>query len=258
MVVLTIASQYVVPGFWPASRLVYGSFLGVVGLVYGVPVVVLAVLLGSGPLRHWRTNLRGAAVEGLGWYGAMSLLAALVIVTLETVYAVVDPGALRLLERPNPALQAAAGDPWLYVGLSFVIGAFEETIFRGWIFGYWSGRSRSWFLPAILSSALFAGVHVYYGVTYGVASPVPYSAVFLDGFAFAATYRGSGGNLVVPAALHGATDATAFLTLISVNLGFGLHWLLVLLGAVLGLVFYARLSSSTAAPRPAWPAPSGP
>jgi membrane protease YdiL (CAAX protease family) len=248
VVVLAISSQYFVPEAWPASRLVYGSLVGDLAVVYGLPVVAFALLVGRGPLEGWRANPRRAAVVGPAWYGAMGLLAVVVTVGLAIVYEVLDPGALQLLSRPNPALQAAAGDPWFFVGFSFVVGAFEETIFRGWVFGFWYGRTASWLPPAILSSALFAALHVYYGTTYGLAAPLIFPTLFLIGFAFAATYRSTGGNLVVPAALHGANDAAAYLTIISLAAGTDLHWGLVLGGAVVALVYYLYRQSTTGAP----------
>ena len=238
VVVLAITSQYFVPPLWPASRAVYGSLPGAFALVYGVPVLALAFLIGPAPLRGWRHDLPRSTVVGLSWFGAMIALALVVTVGLLVAYAAFAPGALKLLTRENPALRAAAGDPWFFVGFSFVVGAFEETIFRGWIFGFWSGRSATWLTPALLSSALFAGLHLYYGTTYGVAAPVIFPQLFLLGFAFAATYRSTGGNLVVPAALHGAFDATSYLTLVSVTAGTDLHWLLVGAAALTALVYH--------------------
>ncbi|MCI4364929.1 MAG: CPBP family intramembrane metalloprotease, partial [Thermoplasmata archaeon] len=154
----------------------------------------------------------------------------------------IDPAALHLLNRPNPALQQAAGNPWFFVALSFVIGAFEETIFRGWIFGFWRNHSGSWLIPAVGSSALFAGIHLYYATTYGAAAPLIFPTLFLLGFAFAAAYRASGGNLVVVALLHGTNDATAFLGIVNPTLGLGLHYLVILVGAVVALALYLRRS----------------
>jgi membrane protease YdiL (CAAX protease family) len=248
VVVLAISSQYFVPQAWPASRLVYRSLAGDVAVVYGLPIVAFTLLVGTGPLRGWRANPRKATVEGLGWYGAMAALAFVITVALAAVYLAVDPGALKLLERPNPALQAAAGNPWFFVGFSFVVGAFEETIFRGWIFGFWMARTPAWLTPAILSSALFAAVHIYYGTTYGIAAPLIFPTLFLLGFAFAATYRYNGGNLFVPAALHGANDAAAYLTLISLAAGTDLHWLLVAAGLIIVLVYLFRVRSTNRDP----------
>jgi membrane protease YdiL (CAAX protease family) len=250
VLVLAVSSQYFVPQNVPELRPWYGSLAGDVLIVYALPVLAFALLVGPAPLRRWRANLGRAAAGGLGWYGAMRLLALLLTIALTVVYLALDPGTLKLLSRQNPALTAAAGDPWFFVGFSFVIGALEETIFRGWVFGFWLGRNVSWFTPALLSSALFAAIHIYYGTTYGLAAPLIFPTLFLIGFAFAATYRMSDGNLVVPSLLHGANDAAAYLTLISVALGTAVGWLLVLGGALVGLVYYldrtSREESATA------------
>jgi membrane protease YdiL (CAAX protease family) len=251
--VVAILSQYFVPEAIPALRPVYGTLIGDLAVVYGIPAVAFALLVGAGPLRRWADHMGTAVIEGLRWYGALSLLALAVVLALAIVYEAVDPSALQLLNKPNPALQQAVGDPWLYIALSFVIGAFEETIFRGWIYGYWKNWSGSWLIPATATSVLFAGVHLYYATTYTLAAPLIFPELFFLGFAFAATYRASGGNLVVVALLHGANDATAFLTLVNAPLGDGLHYLIILVGAALALVLYLR--KPTAPPPVAWGPP---
>jgi membrane protease YdiL (CAAX protease family) len=257
VLIVSITSQYFVPFEVPAVRPIYGSLAGDVAIVYGIPILAFALLVGAGPLRGWSARMSRAVPYGLGWFGAMSILAVGVTLALALVYAAADPAALRLLERPNPALQAAAGDPWFFVGFSFAVGAFEETLFRGWVFGFWAGHSASWLGPAVLSSALFAGLHLYYGTTYGVAAPLIFPTLFLLGFAFAATYRTAGGNLVVPAALHGAYDAAGYLTLVSLAAGTDLHWALVLIGAVVGLALYLRVAPGPPAPSPGTGGPVG-
>jgi predicted CoA-binding protein/membrane protease YdiL (CAAX protease family) len=234
--VFAILSQYFVPGLVPGAGLLYGNLPGTLFVVYGLPVLAFAVLLGPGPLRSWRARPKVALWEGLRWYGGLSLLALAIAFGLTAVYALVDPSALPLLQRPNPVVQAAAGDPWPYVGLSFAVGAFEEVIFRGWIFGSWRAQGGTWIGPAAWTSAVFAGVHVYYTTTYGITAPVILPTLFLLGFAFAATFHFSGGNLLVPAALHGAYDASAFLYLISQDAGLLLRFGLVLVGALLALL----------------------
>ncbi len=241
--VVAILSQYFVPELWPATRVVYGNLPGDLFVVYGIPVISFAVLVGAGPLRAWASRIGTAAVEGLRWYGLLSVLALVIVLFLAIGYEIVDPAALKLLNRPNPALTQAMGDPWFWVGFSFVVGAFEETIFRGWIYGFWQSRAASWLTPAIGSSAIFAGVHLYYGTTYGIAAPLIFPGLFLLGFAFAATYRFSGGNLVVVALLHGANDATAFYTLINSTLGVVLHYVLIFVGVIVAVVLYARRPS---------------
>jgi len=243
LTVVAIFSQYFVPPLVPGSGVVYDNLPGDLLVVYGIPVLAFAGLVGAAPLRDWSHRLALAAREGIAWYGALSLLALAVILALTIVYAAIDPSAIKLLERPNPALEQAQGNPWFFVGFSFVVGAFEETIFRGWIFGYWRDRPGSWVGPALWTSALFAGVHLYYATTYGLAAPLVFPQLFFGGLAFAATYRYSGGNLVVPALLHGAQDATAYLTLVSAewqSIALGIHYGLVVGGGVLFLVLYLR------------------
>lgn len=242
--VLAVVSQYFVPELWPPALAVYGNLPGDLFVVYGIPVLSFALLVGLGPLKNWASRMGLASVQGLRWYGGLSLLGILIIVALTIVYEAVDPAALQLLQRPNPALTQAAGDPWFWVGFSFVIGAFEETIFRGWIFGFWQNRSTPWLLPAVGTSALFAGVHLYYGVTYAAAAPLVFPGLFLIGFAFAATYRASGGNLVVVALLHGAHDAAAFYTLINPGQGEVYYYLLILVGGLVALVYYLRTTEA--------------
>jgi membrane protease YdiL (CAAX protease family) len=248
--VFAILSQYFLPQTFPALLPIYQSLLGDLAVVYGIPVLAFVLLVGLDPLRHWADRMELATIEGLRWYGLLSLLALVVVLVLAIFYTAFDPAALRLLNRPNPALQQAVGNPWLFVALSFVVGAFEETIFRGWIFGFWSGRTTRWVVPAIGSSIVFAGVHLYYATTYGPAAPLIFPSLFLLGFAFAATYQASGGNLVVVALLHGANDATAFLTLINPVVGDGLHYLVILVGAAIGLVLYLRPTELALRPIP--------
>jgi membrane protease YdiL (CAAX protease family) len=242
--VFVILSQYFVPELLPGLRPIYASLPGDLFIVYGIPVLAFALLVGGAPLRHWFGRLRTASLEGLTWYAGATILSLVVLFVLVIVYEALDPSALQLLQRQNPALTQAAGDPWFWVGFSFVIGAFEETIFRGWIYGFWRGRTKRWIAPAVGSSALFAGVHLYYGTTYGPAAPLIFPGLFLLGFAFAATYEASGGNLLVIALMHGVYDASAFLTLVDTNLGLLVRYLPVLVGVVLIL---ARLLAREAA-----------
>lgn len=238
--VVAVLSQYFVPQQVPAARVVYYHLLGDLFVVYGIPIVAFLGLVGLGPLRRWRANLGIAAWEGLGWFGVLSLLALALVLLLAIVYALIDPSLLALLGRTNPALAQADSDPWLFVGLSFLVGAIEETIFRGWIFGFWQHRPGSWLVPATWTSAVFAGVHLYYGTTYGLASPLIFPSLFFAGFAFAAAYRFSGGNLVVPALLHGQMDATAYLSLVSPGAALVAHYAVIVAAAIVGLVGYAR------------------
>jgi membrane protease YdiL (CAAX protease family) len=246
--VFAIVSQYFVPEVFPATNILYGNLPGDLFVVYGVPILAFAFLVGGAPLRDWNRRMGLATWHGLRFYGLLTLLALAIYFVMAIVYEIVDPAALQLLNRPNPALEQAAGNPWFFVGFSFVIGAFEETIFRGFIFGYWRDRSGPWMVPAVWTSVVFAGVHLYYGTTYGAAAPLIFPGLFLLGFAFAATYRFSGGNLVVPALLHGAHDAASFLSPISEEWSLIASYSLVLVGALIGLIHYLRNDSAPQVP----------
>ncbi len=65
-----------------------------------------------------------------------------------------------------------------------------------------------------------------------------FPGLFLVGFAFAATYQASGGNLVVVALLHGAYDAAAFYTLINLEYGALFRYVPILVGSVVGAVYF--------------------
>ncbi|HYK94104.1 MAG TPA: CPBP family intramembrane glutamic endopeptidase [Thermoplasmata archaeon] len=256
--VAAVLSQYFVPQAVPFLRPFYENLAGGILVVYGIPILAFALLVGSAPLRSFADQMGRATWEGLRWYGGLSLLGLLVTFVLVAVYAVIDPSALRLLGRPNPVIQEAQSNPWFYVVFSFLVGAFEEAIFRGWIFGFWRTRlGAPWWVHATWTSALFAGVHIYYAQTYGPASPLVYPTLFLLGFAFAATYQLSGGNLVVVILLHGLNDAAGFLSIVSTPAGLGLHYGIILVGALIALLHALGIGFG-ARPRPASPPLEGP
>jgi len=232
-----ITSQYFVPKIAPVTGALYGSLAGGLAIVYGIPVAAFLGLVGVSPLRGYARSMGRAGWEGLRWYGLLSALALVVTIGLVLVYEILDPAALELLNRPNPVLAAAASDPAFWIAFSFAVGALEEAIFRGWIFGFWTGRG-AWWVHATWTSALFAGVHLYYASTYAEASPLVYPTLFCLGFAFAATYQASGGNLVIVALLHGANDAAGFLSIVSPSLAVGAHLGLIGVGLLVALLHF--------------------
>ncbi|MGI0156398.1 MAG: lysostaphin resistance A-like protein, partial [Thermoplasmata archaeon] len=233
LTVLAVVSQYFVPQLLPAAQGVYGNLFGDLALVYGLPILSFALLVGRRPLRNWSARMGSAGVEGLRWFGICSLLALLLSIVLLIVYQAVDPSSVQQLSKTVPVVQGAAGDPWFWIALSFGVGVVEETIFRGWIFGYWLDRNPArWREAAILSSLLFGGVHLYYWSTYGAIAAVPLLTLVLLGIAFTWTMALSGGNLVMIALVHGAFDAISFYSLVNLNGALALHYGLVLLGLV--------------------------
>jgi membrane protease YdiL (CAAX protease family) len=255
--VFAILSQYFLPEAIPALQPIYGNFFGDLFVVYGVPILAFAALVGARPIAGFVENTGTAVVQGLAWYGVLSLVAIVVTIALTIAYLVVDPAALKLLNNTTPVIQAASGDPWFWVVFSFVIGLVEELIFRGWIFGYWLRKDPGrWLWHAGWTSALFAGVHLYYGQTYGAAAPLIFPSLFLLGFAFAATMRASGGNILIVGILHGANDAIAFYSLISNDQALAWHYGIVLIGAAVALSLYLWRRPSPP-PAPASPGPFG-
>jgi membrane protease YdiL (CAAX protease family) len=241
--VIAILSQYFLPQLIPAVHLVYSTLLTGLIVVYGVPVAAFVLLVGLRPIRGFFTRPGSAIVEGLRWYGAMSILGLVSALTVVAVLAAVDPSAISQLSKLSPPLVQAESDPWFWVAFSFVVGIVEETIFRGWIFGYWLLRDPAhWLVHAVWTSALFASMHLYYGSTYGFASGVAFAELFFAGLGFAIAVRYSGGNLLVVGLLHGAHDALSFSTLVWKPYGEELYYLLILAGAFIFLVVFVRRS----------------
>jgi membrane protease YdiL (CAAX protease family) len=254
--VFAILSQYFVPQLVVAVRPVYATLATELSIIYGIPILAFVVLVGIQPLRRFFSNPGTAVVEGLRWYGAMSILGLLAALTIVAVLSAVDPSAVAQLSKLSPPLVAAESDPWFWVGFSFVIGIIEETIFRGWIFGYWLLRRPSqWLAHAVWTSILFASMHLYYGGTYGFASGVAFAELFFAGLGFAFAVRYSRGNLLIVGLLHGAHDALSFSTLVWKPYGEDLFYLLILLGAI---VFVVVALVRDQEPKPMTPWVAGP
>ncbi len=252
-----ILSQYFLPKLVPAVAPVYHSLPGGLLIVYGVPIVAFVALVGVRPLTRFFAEPRRATIEGLRLYGLLSLLSLGVLFLVVLVYQWLDPSALQQLQQPNPVLQNARSNPWFWIGFSFVIGIVEETIFRGWIFGYWIARGTShWGVHAVWTSGLFAGVHLYYGTTYGPAVTFALVQLFFVGLAFAWAVHASRGTLVVVGLLHGAYDAIAFLTLVWTD-ALVLNYTLILVGALIGLIVFLRRPSPPSSAAPSWAMPVG-
>ena len=137
---------------------------------------------------------------------------------------------------------------WFMVAFSFlVVGPSEEYLFRGFVFGGLLNvsKGRHWLVLALISSIFFAAIHLYYAVTYGVASLVAFADLITFGMAMAATYYVSGGNLLVPARLHGAYDATAYVSIAtSSDIGVQLRNLMIVTGIIAALLVFSRKKSA--------------
>lgn len=137
-----------------------------------------------------------------GYFGALT--AAMIGAIL--AYAVgLEPGINRIAELGMAEPQMFL----LLIVLSFLlIGPGEELLFRGVV----QGRLRQAFGPTaavVLASAIFAAVHVLAITGTLVNRAVTVAILFLPSLIFGAVYERAR-NLVVPALVHGAYNATLF------------------------------------------------
>ncbi len=235
--------QYVVKGY---SHFASGF------VIYGIPIATASFLCGRAILRRaLRCNLSALKI-GLGIFGIFSLLGMVIAAIVLALTLMVDPAASNVLHKPNPVLHIPHRYAWIMVWVSlFVVGPAEEYIFRGFVYGGLLSlfRGRSWLFLAFVSSALFALAHLYYALVYGVASLAMFSELILIGMAFALIFYLSGGNLLIPALLHGVYDASGFVGVaVSSDIGMALRTGLILLGLLVALVLLGRTALSGSGP----------
>jgi membrane protease YdiL (CAAX protease family) len=222
-------------------------------IVYGIPLLVTTAILGREIIKKARKNGDKALRLGLSLFGAFTIAGIFLSIVALIVILAFAPNAISLLlDRPNPVLQIPPSLAWVMTGASIiVVGPAEEYLFRGFIYGGLLNlfRGKHWISLAVTSSLLFAAVHLYYVVTYGVASAVPLIDLVTFGTAMAMTYYLSGGNIVVPAIIHGVYDATGFIGVAtSMTLGLLLRGILIIIGVVLAAVYLRRKTFQTQIP----------
>lgn len=234
IIFLSAYSQYFVEGYGPVT----GALV-----VYGIPVIWISIFYGSEIIsRAFRRNVL-ALKYGMGYFGVFSLLGAVISGVLILILTAVDPQSLELLDRANPVLHVPRKLAWIMIFVSFIlIGPAEEYIFRGFVYGgllriY---HNHHWILLAFVSSLLFAVVHLYYLVVFGAASLILFAEIVTVGMAFSFTYYLTGGNLLIPALIHGAFDATGYLAQISEGVGIALRFSMVLIGLMTALLMYRK------------------
>ncbi len=228
-------SQYLVKGFGP----VVGSLI-----VYGVPTLAATLVCGR-PLLHNAFGHTSTAMKlGISSFGMFELLGSLVGIVLMYAVSYFYPDAEELLDRHNPVLDVPRQFGWLMIFLSMiVIGPVEEYLFRGFVYGGLLSlyRQHHWLALAFLSSMFFAVAHLYYASVYGVASLVAFADLMSFGMAMSFTYYFSGGNLLVPALIHGLYDAGGFLAVaVSPSAGAGFRSFMIIIGIVTAVGMAAR------------------
>jgi membrane protease YdiL (CAAX protease family) len=226
------------------AQYLFGRLGPVVGMlvVYGIPILVVTWLWGGAITRAALKNIRAAVKFGLAFFGAFTVLGVVAATAIFLILVRLDPSALNLLNRPNPVLNISREYAWIMVWVSvLIVGPAEEYLFRGFVFGGLLSflKNRHWLALSFLSSVVFAAAHLYYAVVYGVASAVQFADPLTFGMAMAATYYLSGGNLLVPAVIHGAYDAVGFLGVAaSPGVAATLRGLMILIGLVVALALF--------------------
>jgi membrane protease YdiL (CAAX protease family) len=227
--------QYVIPGL---------NFISAVLLVYGIPILVTGLIAGPMIIKKALNQTHKAVKYGLGYFGAFTALSILVGIFIIFLLSIFNPAAVNLLQKPNPVLQVSPRVAWIMVGVSLLlVGPAEEYLFRGFVFGGLLSffKNRHWLSVALVSSIFFAAVHMYYAVVYEIASLVQFVDLAAFGMAMAATYYISGGNLTVPALIHGAYDATAFIGVAtSATIGNELRELMIFIGVFVAVAIFAQ------------------
>jgi membrane protease YdiL (CAAX protease family) len=237
VIFVSIYSQYLFETLHPVVRVL---------LVYGVPLVVTGLIWGRPIMQRALKNTPTALKYGMGFFGAFIVLGTLLASVILLVILVYDPNAINILNTPNPLLQISPEYAWIMVLASIlVVGPVEEYLFTGFVYGGLLNifKRGNWFVLAIISSVLFAVVHFYYAIVYGLASLVLFVMLMTFNLAMTSTYRFSKGNLVVPIVIHGLYDATGFLgAAISVNITLILRGSMILIGLIVAaIVFIQRL-----------------
>jgi len=231
-------SQYVTK--WP------GLVVGIL-VVYGMPLLAVKMLWNRSVTRKSLSYSNRALKLGMAWFGILTLVGTIASALVLFMLLELDPSALNLLHRPNPVLHLPADLAWAMVAVSLlVIGPAEEGLFRGFVFRGLLGffRANQWLSAALLSSVIFAAAHLCYAVVYGIASLVQFTDLVAFGMAMAWAYRLSGGNLLIPAMIHGTYDATGFIGVATTpEIGAGLRLTMIALGVSAAVaVFVPRLA----------------
>ncbi len=228
-------SQYLIGGFGP----ILGIFI-----VYGVPLLATSLLWGSAIIRRAFSHTYTALKFGLGFFGAFTVLGTLTGTAILFIILTLDPTAVNLLQRPNPVLNVPPEVAWNMVWFSLlVVGPIEEYLFRGFMYGGLLSlfKDRHWLSLAFISAILFAAVHLYYVFVYGIVSLVQLADLVTFGMAMAATYYLSGGNLLIPAIIHGSYDATGFIGVAtSADVGILLRGSMILIGMIVAIVLFVQ------------------
>ena len=258
---LAVYSQYFVP---LKQYIPLGPATGYV-VVYGIPVVVVTLIFGREIFSRAAKNSKSGFKYGLGLFGALTVVSFFLAFIALAIILQFDPQAANLLNKPNPVLNVPPQQAWILIAVSLlIVGPAEEYLFRGFMYGGLLNitKGKHWLPLALISSVMFASVHAYYAVTYGVASSVVFIELIAFGVAMAVTYYWTGGNLIAAIVIHGLYDATGFLGVATTTLIGGIaRGILIAVGVAFAAIYLPskiRLTPAPQTPAEQTPAPNEP
>lgn len=235
LILLFAYLQYVISGLTVLTSAI---------LVYGLPILVISLIMGGTIIRKSFKNTSKALKVGLMYFAIFSIITILLGALIFYILELFDPSSLELLNNPNPVENVPTNFAWVMVLASLVIiGPIEEYIFRGYVFGGMLNifGNKHWLLLAFVSSLVFAAVHLYYALTYGIAASIAFTDLIGIGMAMAITYYLSGGNLLIPALLHGSYDAIGYIGIATQSqVASFLRFTVIGIGLIIGLVLLLK------------------
>jgi len=242
VIFLAVYSQYFIH-FTNIFGVLLGEVIGYL-VVYGLPILVVSLILGRELLRKAAKNNLTAAKYGVGLFGVMTVVGIFLSALALMIIMNFEPQAQDILNKTNPALDVPSDVAWIMIAVSLiVVGPAEEYLFRGFMYGglLKLSKGKNWLPLAVLSSVLFAVVHGYYAVTYGITSILFFISLSTFGFAMCVTYYWSNGNILMPALIHGVYDATGFLSVAySTQVGLAARSVFIAVGVAFAFVFLLR------------------
>jgi membrane protease YdiL (CAAX protease family) len=242
VIFISVYSQYFIR-FGPIT----GYFV-----VYGIPIMVVSLFFGKELLTRAGKKNKMAFKFGLGLFGSMMVLGIFLSVIALAVVLQFYPNAANLLTKPNPVLNVSPRDALLLIVVSFlVVGPAEEYLFRGFMYGglLTITKGKYWMPLAVISSLMFSSVHAYYAITYGVASVVVFINLIAFSIAMSVAYYWTGGNILVPAIIHGLYDATGFLGVATTTtVGVIARGILIAVGLVFAVIYLPKKIRLTSVP----------